>query len=48
MNYPDIEFYIDGYWKRASGQPMINTADESVLGTVPTATRAIRRTTPTG
>ena len=40
MNYPDIELYIDGRWKRASGQPVINPADESVLGTVPTATRA--------
>jgi succinate-semialdehyde dehydrogenase / glutarate-semialdehyde dehydrogenase len=36
-NYPDIELYIDGCWKRASGQPIINPADESVLGTVPTA-----------
>lgn len=40
MNYPDIELYIDGRWKRATGQPVINPADESVLGTVPTATRA--------
>jgi acyl-CoA reductase-like NAD-dependent aldehyde dehydrogenase len=40
MNYPDIELYFDGRWKRASGQPVINPADESVLGTVPTATRA--------
>src|ERR1700754_5350974 len=40
MNYPDIELYIDGRWKRASGQPVINPADESVLGTVPTATTA--------
>ncbi len=39
-NYPDIELYIDGRWKRASGQPVINPADESVLGTVPTATTA--------
>src|SRR5580698_8822898 len=38
--YPDIELYIDGRWKRASGQPVINPADESVLGTVPTATTA--------
>src|ERR1700753_3489854 len=40
MNYPDIELYIDGRWKRADGQPVINPADESVLGTVPTATTA--------
>jgi succinate-semialdehyde dehydrogenase / glutarate-semialdehyde dehydrogenase len=39
-NYPDTELYIDGRWKRASGQPVINPADESVLGTVPTATTA--------
>jgi len=34
-NYPDIELYIDGRWKRASGVPVINPAEESVLGTVP-------------
>src|SRR6201999_380337 len=37
---PDIELYIDGRWKRASGQPVTNPADEGVLGTVPTATTA--------
>jgi succinate-semialdehyde dehydrogenase / glutarate-semialdehyde dehydrogenase len=36
--YPSLELYIDGRWKRADGQPVINPADESVLGTVPTAT----------
>ena len=39
-NYPQIDLYIDGRWKHADGQPVINPADESVLGTVPTATRA--------
>lgn len=39
-DYPEIELYIDGRWKRASGQPVINPADETTLGTVPTATRA--------
>src|SRR5580692_11658290 len=39
-SYPDIELYIDGRWKRASGVPVINPADESALGTVPTATTA--------
>jgi succinate-semialdehyde dehydrogenase/glutarate-semialdehyde dehydrogenase len=39
-NYPDIEMYIEGHWKSASGQPIINPADESVLGTVPTASIA--------
>jgi succinate-semialdehyde dehydrogenase/glutarate-semialdehyde dehydrogenase len=40
VNYPTIELYIDGRWKRADGQPIINPADESVLGTVPTASTA--------
>jgi succinate-semialdehyde dehydrogenase / glutarate-semialdehyde dehydrogenase len=40
MIYPDIELYIDGRWKRARGQPVINPADESVLGTVSHATTA--------
>jgi succinate-semialdehyde dehydrogenase / glutarate-semialdehyde dehydrogenase len=39
-NYPEIELYIDGRWKRCNGQPIINPADETTLGTVPTATRA--------
>jgi succinate-semialdehyde dehydrogenase / glutarate-semialdehyde dehydrogenase len=39
-NYPEIELYIDGRWKRADGVPVINPADETTLGTVPTATRA--------
>ena len=26
MNYPDIELYVDGRWKRASGVPVINPA----------------------
>jgi succinate-semialdehyde dehydrogenase / glutarate-semialdehyde dehydrogenase len=38
--YPRIELYIDGRWKHAGGQPVINPADESVLGTVPTASTA--------
>ena len=39
-NYPDLKLYVDGEWRRADGQPVINPADESVLGTVPHATRA--------
>lgn len=39
-DYPQIELYIDGRWKRADGIPVINPADESILGTVPSATRA--------
>jgi succinate-semialdehyde dehydrogenase/glutarate-semialdehyde dehydrogenase len=38
--YPDIELYIDGRWKRSDGQPVINPADESIIGTVPHATTA--------
>jgi succinate-semialdehyde dehydrogenase / glutarate-semialdehyde dehydrogenase len=38
--YPSIELCIDGHWKRAGGQPVLNPADETVLGTVPTATIA--------
>src|ERR1700761_2407042 len=35
--YPSIELYVDGHWKKADGVPVLNPADESVLGTVPTA-----------
>jgi len=38
--YPDIDLYIDGRWKRADGHPIINPADESVIGTVPHAAMA--------
>ncbi len=38
--YPDLQLYVDGNWKSAAGQPVINPADESVIGTVPTATRS--------
>jgi succinate-semialdehyde dehydrogenase/glutarate-semialdehyde dehydrogenase len=38
--YPNIELYIDGRWKRADGQAVLNPADETVLGTVPSATIA--------
>jgi succinate-semialdehyde dehydrogenase / glutarate-semialdehyde dehydrogenase len=40
VNYPELELYIDGRWKRASGTPVLNPADESVIGTVPHATTA--------
>lgn len=40
MAYPEIELYVDGQWRRASGAPIVNPADESVIGTVPHATRA--------
>lgn len=38
--YPSIELYIDGQWKKRDGQPVLNPADESVLGTVSAATIA--------
>jgi succinate-semialdehyde dehydrogenase/glutarate-semialdehyde dehydrogenase len=38
--YPDLQLYIDGNWKNAGGQPVINPADESTLATVPHATKA--------
>jgi succinate-semialdehyde dehydrogenase/glutarate-semialdehyde dehydrogenase len=38
--YPELKLYIGGEWKTAPGAPVINPADESVLGTVPHATRA--------
>ena len=31
---------IDGRWKRASGHPIVNLADESLIGTEPHATTA--------
>jgi succinate-semialdehyde dehydrogenase / glutarate-semialdehyde dehydrogenase len=39
-SYPDLELYIGGQWKKASGQPVLNPADESVLAEVPSATRS--------
>ncbi|MGO4715605.1 NAD-dependent succinate-semialdehyde dehydrogenase [Bradyrhizobium sp. 2TAF24] len=39
--YPDLQLYIGGSWRKAaSGLPVINPADETVIGTVPVATRA--------
>jgi len=37
-NYPELKLYIDGEWRHAEGAPVINPADETVLGTVPHAT----------
>ena len=37
-HYPKIELYIGGRWKGAEGSPIINPADESVIGEVPHAT----------
>ena len=38
-NYPNLQLFIDGEWKSRDGQPVLNPADDSVLGTVPHATR---------
>jgi succinate-semialdehyde dehydrogenase / glutarate-semialdehyde dehydrogenase len=39
-NYPNLQLFIDGEWKSRDGQPVLNPADDSVLGAVPHATRA--------
>src|ERR1700732_4707029 len=38
--YPDLQLFVAGDWKSAEGAPVINPADESILGTVPHASRA--------
>ena len=38
--YPELKLYIGGEWRNRAGQPVLNPADESVLGTVPHATTA--------
>jgi len=39
--YPDLQLYIGGHWRKASDDlPVLNPADESVLGAVPKASRA--------
>ena len=39
-SYPQLKLYTGGEWKTAEGAPVINPHDESILGTVPHATRA--------
>src|SRR5882757_9727442 len=39
MAYPKLQLFIGGEWKSADGQPVLNPADESVIGVVPHATR---------
>jgi succinate-semialdehyde dehydrogenase / glutarate-semialdehyde dehydrogenase len=39
-SYPELKLYIAGEWRSRDGSPVINPADESVLGTVPHATKA--------
>jgi succinate-semialdehyde dehydrogenase / glutarate-semialdehyde dehydrogenase len=39
--YPDLQLYIGGAWKKAAeGLPVLNPADESVIGMFPVATRS--------
>jgi succinate-semialdehyde dehydrogenase/glutarate-semialdehyde dehydrogenase len=37
--YPDLRLFVAGDWKSADGARVINPADESIIGTVPHATR---------
>jgi succinate-semialdehyde dehydrogenase/glutarate-semialdehyde dehydrogenase len=37
--YPELQLYVAGEWRSHDGAPVINPADESILGTVPHATR---------
>ncbi len=39
-NYPTLRLFIGGEWKSADGRPVLNPVDNSVIGTVPHATRA--------
>ncbi len=39
-NYPELCLFIGGEWKSADGRPVLNPVDNSVIGTVPHATRA--------
>ena len=39
-NYPELKLFIGGEWRSRDGQPVLNPADDTVLGTVPHATRA--------
>ncbi len=41
MAYPDLMLYVDGAWRRtADTLPVLNPADETVIGAVPVASRA--------
>jgi succinate-semialdehyde dehydrogenase / glutarate-semialdehyde dehydrogenase len=39
-SYPELKLYIGGEWRSRDGAPVINPADENILGTVPHATKA--------
>jgi succinate-semialdehyde dehydrogenase/glutarate-semialdehyde dehydrogenase len=38
--YPELMLFVAGEWRQAEGQPVINPADESILGIVPHASRS--------
>jgi succinate-semialdehyde dehydrogenase / glutarate-semialdehyde dehydrogenase len=41
QQYPDLQLYIGGAWRKGGpDQPVLNPADESVIGSVPVASRA--------
>ena len=41
LQYPDLQLYIGGSWRRGTpGQPVLNPADESVIGAIPGASRS--------
>ena len=37
--YPELKLYVGGEWRSRDGAAVINPADESIIGTVPHATR---------
>ena len=39
-SYPELKLYVGGEWRSRDGAPVINPADESIVGTVPHATTA--------
>ena len=39
-SYPELKLYVGGEWRSRDGAPVVNPADESILGTVPHATKA--------
>ena len=41
IKYPELQLLIGGKWISREGAPVINPADETVVGTVPHATRPI-------
>ena len=40
-NYPDLELYIGGEWRKTKrAMPVLNPADETVIGELPVASKA--------